>query len=88
MLTLFINQNESNILQVYFLIFEFHFLILDLNCEKVSVYLSQEAVIPKFLDLSNLNFQGICELISLLIQQNLGCFLIDAYVVYLAESIS
>ena len=38
MLTLFINQNESNILQVYFLIFEFRFLILDLNCEKVSAY--------------------------------------------------
>ena len=36
--------------------------------------LSQEAVIPKFLDLSNLNFQGLCELISLLAQQNMGCF--------------
>ena len=49
--------------------------------------LSQEAVVPKFLDLGNLNFQGLCELISLLVQQNLGCFLIHTYVVYLVESI-
>ena len=49
--------------------------------------LSQEAVVPKFLDLGNLNFQGLCELISLLVQQNLGCFLIHTYVAYLVESI-
>ena len=38
MLMLFINLSESNILQVYFAKFwGFHFLILALNCEKVSV---------------------------------------------------
>ena len=47
--------------------------------------LFQEAVVPKFLDLGNLNFQGLCELISLLVQQNLGCFLTHTYVVYSLE---
>ena len=50
--------------------------------------LSQEAVILKFLDLSDLNFQGLCELISLLLQQNLGCLVIHTYVVYLVETTS
>ena len=40
---------------------------------------SQEAVIPKFLDLSNLNFRGLCELTSLLEQLNLGCFVIHTH---------
>ena len=53
----------------------FHFLILVLNCNKVSVTVSvaksQEAIIPKFLNCSNLNFQGLCEVIPVLVQQNL-----------------
>ena len=88
-----LNLNESNILQVYFAkttrtvlgisLFNFSF-----ELWRRLLLLSQEAVIPKFLDLRNLNFQSLCELISLLVQQNLGCFLIHTYVVYLVESIS
>ena len=90
MLTLFTNLNESNILQVYFakmarivfgiLLFNFSF-----ELRKCLFLLSQQAVIPKFLDLSNLNYQGLCELISLLVQQNLGCFLIHVFIAYLTE---
>ena len=87
-----LNLNESNILQVYFAkttrtvlgisLFNFSF-----ELWRRLLLLSQEAVIPKFLDLRNLNFQSLCELISLLVQQNLGCFLIHTYVVYLVEQI-
>ena len=87
-----LNLNESNILQVYFAkttrtvlgisLFNFSF-----ELWRRLLLLSQEAVIPKFLDLRNLNFQRLCELISLLVQQNLGCFLIHTYVVYLVEQI-
>ena len=65
-----------------------HFLILALNCNKVFVSFISRGVTPKFLDLSNTNFQGLSELISLLVQQNLGCFVIHTYIVYLVESIS
>ena len=61
MLMLFINLNESNILQVYFAktartvlgipLFDFSF-----ELWKSLFLLSQEGVIPKFLDLTNLNF--------------------------------
>ena len=87
-----LNLNESNILQVYFAkttrtvlgisLFNFSF-----ELWRRLLFLYQEAVIPKFLDLRNLNFQSLCELISLLVQQNLGCFLIHTYVVYLVEQI-
>ena len=94
MLTLFTNLNESNILQVYFAktartvfgipLFNFSFELWKSLC----FFLSQEAVlIPKFLNLSNSNFQGLCELISPLVQQKLGCFLSQTYVAYLVESI-
>ena len=64
-----------------------HFFNSRFELLKVSIFLSQEAVIPKFLDLNNSNFQGLCKLILLLMQQNLNCFLIYTWVVYLLESI-
>ena len=61
MLTLFINLNESDILQVYFtktartvlVIWLFNF---SFELWKSLFLLSQEAVIPKFVDVINLNF--------------------------------
>ena len=93
MFTRFFHIDESNILQVYFpkttrKVFGVPFSVLALNCNKVSVSLSQEAPICKNLDLSNVNFQGLFELASLMIQKNLGCFVPDTYVVYLEESIT
>ena len=90
MLTLFTNLNESNILQVYFAkttrtVFGIPLFNFSLELWKRLCFF--QAVIPKFLGLSNLNFQGLCELVSLLVQQNVGCFLIYTHVVYLVESI-
>ena len=91
---LLINLNESNILQVYFvkmartvLGFPLFFLILALNCKKSLLLLSKEAVIHNFLHLSNLSFYGLGELLSLLVLQNMSCFSIHTYGVYLVESI-
>ena len=67
MFTLFINLNESNILQVCFAKTTWSVLgisLFNLSFEQFLFLLSQQAVMPNFLDLSNLNFQGLCELIS------------------------
>ena len=67
MFTLFINLNESNILQVCFAKTTWSVLgisLFNVSFESFLFLLSQQAVMPNFLDLSNLNFQGLCELIS------------------------